>query len=195
MIGLFGGSFDPVHHGHLLVAQAVAEALDLTQLRFMPAREQPFKVGRHAASAADRTEMLRLAIEGVPRFALETVELERAGPSYTVETLRALAIREPGQRFAVLVGADAAHELPLWREAEALPGLADWIVFGRAGAAAPALPWPVTVVTVPSVEISATTIRARTAAGRSLRYWVPDRVGEFIHRAGLYLADAQEPPN
>ncbi len=195
MIGLFGGSFDPIHHGHLLVAQAVLEALDLAELRFMPARQQPFKAGRHAASAADRARMVRLAIAGAPRFAVESIELEREGPSYTVDTLRALAAREPGHRFAVLLGADAARDLPQWREAAALPALAEWVVFARTGLPMPALPWPVTTVTVPAVEISATAVRERVAAGRSIRYWVPDPVREFIGQGGLYLADAQEPPH
>lgn len=190
MIGLFGGSFDPIHHGHLVVAQVVVEALALEQLRFVPAREQPFKAGRHSASPADRARMVAAAIAGEPRFALEPLELERTGPSYTVDTLRALRAREPAAEFALLVGADAAAELPLWREAAALPGLATLVVLTRPGAVVPALPWPVRVVPVPAIEISATAIRARVAAGRSIRYWVPDPVARIIQDGELYLTDA-----
>lgn len=190
MIGLFGGSFDPIHHGHLLVAQLVLEAVGLEQLRFVPAREQPFKAGRHAARAADRARMVAAAIAGAPRFALEPLELERTGPSYTVDTLRALRAREPQTDFALLVGADAAGDLPLWHEADALPGLATIIVITRPGADLPGLPWPVRVVSVPAIEISATAIRERVAAGHSIRYWVPDPVAQIIHDAELYLPDA-----
>jgi len=189
-IGLFGGSFDPIHHGHLIVAQAVVEALGLDQLRFVPAREQPFKAGQHLAPPELRARMVALAIAGEPRFALERAELDRPGPSYTVDTLRELREREPGSRFALLVGADAARELPEWREASALPSLADLVVFARAGSDVPPLPWPVRVVAVPAVGISATEVRRRVAQGRPIRYWVPDPVAEAIRAAGLYLSDA-----
>lgn len=190
MIGLFGGSFDPIHHGHLLVAQTVLEAVGLAQLRFVPAREQPLKAGRHAASADDRARMVAAAIAGEPRFALETIELQRVGPSYTVDTLRALRVREPNTEFALVIGADAARDLPLWHEAEALPGLATIVVMSRPGVTLPSTSWPMRVVAVPAIEISATAIRARVAAGQSIRYWVPDPVARIIHDAELYLPDA-----
>ena len=192
MIGLFGGSFDPIHHGHLLVAQAVSEALGLEQLRFLPAGQQPFKQGRHQAPAAARARMVALAIRGAPHFALDTLELDRAGPSYTVDTLRALRMREPAARFAVIIGADTARDLAKWREPDALPGLAEWVVVARPGTAMPSLPWPARVVTVPAVDISATEVRGRVAAGRSIRYWVPEGVAGFIEGEGLYLPDAQD---
>jgi nicotinate-nucleotide adenylyltransferase len=190
MVGLFGGSFDPIHHGHLLVAQAVVEALGLEALRFVPAREQPFKIGRHSALPEQRARMVSLAIQGEPRFALERIEIDRPGPSYTVETLRELKRREPTRTFALLVGADAARELPQWREAEALPGLARITVLARPGAPFPELPWPVEQVRTPAIDISATEVRRRVAEGRSIRYWVPDAVAEMIRAEGLYLADA-----
>ena len=190
MIGVFGGSFDPIHHGHLLVAQAVVEALGLDELRFVPAREQPFKIGRHAAPAETRARMVALAITGEARFRLERAELDRAGPSYTVDTLRALHLREPDQEFALLIGADAARELPTWHQSDALPGLATLVVFARPGVALPSLPWPVRGVTVPRVDISATEIRRRVAEGRPIRYWVPDPVAECIAADRLYLPDA-----
>ena len=185
-VGLLGGSFDPIHHGHLLVAQAAVEALALDELWFVPAREQPFKAGTHAAAAAHRAEMVRLAIAGEPHFRLEPVELERPGPSYTVDTLRALGAREPGVAFTLLVGADAAAELELWREAAALPSLARIVVFARAGAPPPASRLVQGSITVPSLEVSATAIRARVAAGRSIRYWVPEAVATYVAAHGLY---------
>lgn len=187
MIALFGGSFDPIHHGHLLVAQAAVEALEIDELRLMPVRGQPLKRGGHAASADERADMIRLAIAGEPRMALETAELDRPGPSYTVDTLRALAAREPGQRFIVLLGADAAADLGAWREAERIPELARIVVFDRPGAPPVASPLVWRTVAVPAVAISATTIRRRVQAGQSIRYWVPDAVAEFIVAHRLYL--------
>ena len=186
-IGLLGGSFDPVHHGHLIAGRIAAEALGLDELRFVPAREQPFKRGRHGAPAADRAAMLDLAVAGAPGFAVERVELDRPGPSYTVDTLRALRARDPGAALTVLLGADAAAELDVWHRAEELPGLARIVVFGRPGALMPATPLITGTVEVPALEISATEIRARVRAGRSIRYWVPDAVSEYIARHRLYL--------
>ena len=185
MDALFGGSFDPVHLGHLVVADAAADILG-ARVRFMPAREQPFKRGAAVATAAQRAEMLELAVRGNPRLAVERVELDLPAPSYTVHTLRVLAEREPGNRFTLLLGADAAAELPAWHEAAVLPDLADIVVFGRPGCTlAPNLPI-LRVIEVPAIGISATDVRRRIAAGRSIRYLVPDAVREYIAARGLY---------
>jgi nicotinate-nucleotide adenylyltransferase len=189
-IGLFGGSFDPIHHGHLIAGQVAAERLGLDELRYMPAREQPFKRGRHAAPAADRAAMLELAVAGAPKLAVELVELDRPGPSYTAETLRELRAREPEAAFTLLLGSDAALELEAWHDAAALPGLARIVVFARAGIPVPPSPLISAGVEVPAVEISATEIRERVRAGRSIRYWVPDRVAEYVARHRLYLDGA-----
>jgi nicotinate-nucleotide adenylyltransferase len=187
VVGLFGGSFDPVHHGHLIVARAVAEAAGLREVWFVPAREQPFKAGRHAAPPEHRVAMLELAIAGEPGFRVEPVELERPSPSFTVDTLHALKAREPGVRFALLVGADAARELPQWKDAAALPGLATLVVFARPGTRLPEnLPARTVVVEAPQVDISATAVRARVRAGRSVRYLVPDAVAAYVATHGLY---------
>jgi nicotinate-nucleotide adenylyltransferase len=190
VIGLFGGSFDPIHHGHLLAAQAVLEALALEEIRFVPAREQPFKRGRHAAPSEKRARLVLAAIAGEPRFRLERAELDRPAPSYTVDTLRQLRAAEPAASFALLIGADAARDLPVWHLADELVTLATLVVFARPGVTVPTLPWPVTVVTVPGVDISATEIRRRVAAGLPVRYWVPDAVAESIVSDRLYLPDA-----
>jgi nicotinate-nucleotide adenylyltransferase len=187
MIGLFGGSFDPVHHGHLIVGQVAAEKLGLEALRFLPAREQPFKQGRHRTSADHRAAMLSLAISGMPGFSVERTELDRPGPSYTVHTLEQLRGREPGSDLVLLLGADAAAELPAWREAERIPQLAKVVVFARPGSNAPALPGIAQVIEVPAIDISATEVRQRVARGQPIRYWVPDAVAEYIARHRLYL--------
>jgi nicotinate-nucleotide adenylyltransferase len=187
MIGLFGGSFDPVHHGHLIVAQVAREALKLDAIRFVPAREQPFKRGRHRSSAEHRAAMLDLAITGSPGFELERLELDRPGPSYTVNTLRELRVREPQDQFVLLLGADAAAELSAWQEADRIPELARVVVFARPGSAVPESPATTEVIEVPAIDISATEVRRRVRRGQPIRYWVPDSVGEYISRHQLYL--------
>ncbi len=187
MSALFGGSFDPVHMAHLIVAEAAADALGGgASIRFVPAREQPFKSAGHAASAEQRAEMLDLAVQGNPRLRVERVELALPTPSYTVRTLRTLAQREPGNRFTLLLGADAAHDLAVWWEVEALPGLADIVVFARPGASVPRHPLIGRVIPVPALDLSATEIRERVKQGHSIRYLVPDPVREYIAARGLY---------
>ncbi len=190
MVGLFGGSFDPVHHGHLIVAQVAAEALGLNSVRFVPARQQPFKHGRHAAPAEDRAAMLSLALAGVPGFEVERAELDRPGPSYTVDTLRALQAREAGLELTLLLGADAAVDLPAWRSVEEIPRLARIVVFARPGTAVPASKLIHRVIEVPAIDISATEVRRRAREGRSLRFWVPEPVAEYVTRHRLYLDPA-----
>ena len=185
MEALFGGSFDPVHIGHLVAAEAAGEALD-ARVRFLPARAQPFKRAAHGAAPEQRAQMLDLAVAGNPRLAVERIELTLPVPSYTVRTLQALAGREPGNRFTLLLGADAAAELAAWYQVEALPALADVVVFSRPGASLPRHPAIRRVVEVPAVDVSATMIRERVRQGRSIRYLVPDAVRDYIAAHGLY---------
>jgi nicotinate-nucleotide adenylyltransferase len=187
VVGLFGGSFDPIHHGHLLVGLAAIESLGLESLRFVPAHTQPFKSGLHGASPEQRAAMVALAIAGERRFVLERVEIDRGGPSYTVDTLRALKAREPDLEFALLVGADAVAELGSWREAEALPSLARIVALTRGGELPPASPLIWRTLAVPAVEISATDVRARVRAGASIRWRVPEAVARYIAAERLYF--------
>ena len=186
MIGLFGGSFDPIHHGHLIAAQVLMESLALEQVRFIPARVQPFKQGRHAAAADDRAAMVALAVAAEPRFVVDRSELDRPGPSYTVETLRQLRAERPDAELVLLIGADAAAEFTAWREADRIPELARVVAFTRGEAPAPAIPGLWRSVPVPAIGISATDVRRRVRDGRSIRYWVPDAVAEYIAAHGLY---------
>ena len=187
MIGVFGGSFDPVHHGHLIVGQVASEALRLDALRFVPAREQPFKVGQHRSSADHRAAMLSLALAGSAGFVVDRGELERPAPSYTVHTLEAVARQEPGIPLVLLLGADAAAELSSWYQAERIPELARVVVFARPGSPVPVSPGIAQVIEVPALDISATEIRRRVGRKQSIRYWVPDPVAEYIARHRLYL--------
>jgi nicotinate-nucleotide adenylyltransferase len=182
---LFGGSFDPVHVGHLIAAEAAAEALDV-RVRFVPTRVQPFKRAAHGANPEQRAEMLDLAVAGNTRLTVERIELTLPAPSYTVRTLQALAEREPGNRFTLLLGADAAGELAAWHQVDALPALADVVVVARPGVSLPRHPAIRRVVEVPAVDLSATMIRERVRQGRSIRYLVPDAVRDYIAARGLY---------
>lgn len=184
--GIFGGSFDPVHHGHLIVAARAAEALGLETVLFVPVGVQPLKAAPPVAGAEHRAAMIRLAIAGDRRFALEGGELDRPGPSYTVDTLRQLAARRPGARLVLIVGADAAAQLPRWREADEVARLAEIAVLRRAGAPPVSSPLVRHQVATPAIEISASDIRARVKAGRDIRYVVPATVAEYIERHGLY---------
>jgi nicotinate-nucleotide adenylyltransferase len=187
MIGVFGGSFDPVHHGHLIVGQVAAETLGLAKLHFVPALQQPFKQGQHRTSPEHRAAMLSLAISGSLRFELERSELNRPGPSYTVHTLDELRRRNPTSDLVLLLGADAATELPAWYQAERIPQLARVVVFARPGSRVPQSPLVAQVIEVPAVDISATEIRRRVRQRLPIRYWVPDQVAEYITRHQLYL--------
>jgi len=168
-----------------MVAEAAADELG-SRVRFLPAREQPFKRASHQASPEQRVAMLELAAEGNPRLGVERIELGLPTPAYTVRTLRALADQQPGNRFMLLLGADAARDLAAWWEVEALPGLADVVVFARPGTTVPPHPLISRVIPVPSIDLSATQVRERVKQGRSIRYLVPDAVREYIATHGLY---------
>ncbi len=184
--GLLGGSFDPVHHGHLIAAVRAAEALGLDRVLFVPCARQPLKNAGPVASGRHRRAMLELALAGQAGFTVEPMELERGGPSYTVDTLRALRERDPRERLVLLLGADAASDLPRWKESDEVARLAEIAVLTRPGApeVVPALVRH--VVATPSIEISASDIRARCLAGKSIRYLVPAPVADYIEKERLY---------
>lgn len=185
-LGVFGGSFDPVHIGHLIVAEAAADALRLDSVLFIPAHTQPFKQGAHGAAPEDRVAMLRLALAGNPRFRLDTREIERGGVSYAVDTLRELAREFPKDELFLMVGADAARDLTKWREASEIANLASIVILSRPGASRISTGIPTTRLTVPAIDLSATQVRKAVRQGRSVRYWVPQAVQEYIESHGLY---------
>jgi nicotinate-nucleotide adenylyltransferase len=187
-IGLLGGSFDPVHLGHLIAADRAAEALGLARVLFVPCARQPLKAVGPVASGAHRRAMIELAIAGHAVFALEPLELDRPGdgPSYTVDTLRELKRRWPGERLVLLVGADAAADLGRWKSVDEVARLAEVAALTRPGAPEVASGLVRHVVATPAIEISARDIRARCLAGKSIRYLVPDAVAEYVARHGLY---------
>ena len=181
-IGVFGGSFDPVHHGHLAIALAALEALPLDRVIFVPARRSPLKDSAPAASETQRLAMLERAIDGEKRFGVSRIELGRPDPSYTVDTLEELA--PEGQLFLIL-GADAAGDFGRWRRPERIRELATLVVARRPGTSGPPLDGATTLDT-PLMDISARELRERAARGRSLRYLVPDAVWRYIEEHGIY---------
>ncbi|MDH3498146.1 MAG: nicotinate-nucleotide adenylyltransferase [Gemmatimonadota bacterium] len=186
-LGVFGGSFDPVHHGHLIVAAEAWRRLDLTQVRLIPARQQPLKAGGHRASAADRLAMLRLAVADDERFVVDDREVNRPGPSYTVDTLRELHTEFPQAALCLLLGSDTARDLPRWHEAAALRSLATIVMLTRPGTPVPSHPLVARTLEVPAVDISATGIRERCRRRESVRYLVPAPVAEYIAERRLYV--------
>jgi nicotinate-nucleotide adenylyltransferase len=188
-VGVFGGSFDPPHVGHLLVATDAAERLGLERVLFVPTAAQPLKQGRQAAPAAIRLAMAEALVGGDARFAVERLEVDRGGLSYTVDTLATLADRWPGRELVLLAGADVLATFARWREPHRVRQLATLVVLARGDVAAvgPDFPGgPPTLLPTRRVDVSSTEVRARLAAGRSIRGFVPDAVAEIIRSAGLY---------
>lgn len=182
-LGLFGGTFDPVHWGHLLLGEAAREALGLAQLQFLPARLPPHKQDRSVTPTEHRLAMLELAIADNPAFAICRWELDQPGPSYTVDTLRHL--RDEGwDPIHLLIGGDSLAQLASWREPDAIRRLASIAVMDRPGWQPEAA--GVRVLALPQIAISSTAIRDRLRAGQSIRYWVPEAVRAYIADHGLY---------
>jgi nicotinate-nucleotide adenylyltransferase len=181
--GVFGGTFDPVHVGHLAIALSALESVPLDRVLFVPARRSPLKDRDPRASAEDRVAMLRAAIADEPRFGLSLAELDREGPSYTVDTLESL--RSDGELFLIL-GSDALADLGRWRDPARIRELATLLVALRPGAPKPDPALGARTFDAPRLDISARELRARAARGKSLRYLVPDAVCELIEQRGLY---------
>jgi len=188
-IGLFGGSFDPVHLGHLMVAQAACEEAGLERLFFIPAAQSPFKPDTTPAPAAERLRLLRLALAGRSHYEIDEQELKRGGISYTIDTVRDYARWFPQAKLFYLIGADHVRSLPKWRESDELAGLAEFLAIPRPGERHPFFDppfrgrslrgWP--------LDVSASQIRARVKVGRRIDHLTPPAVAEAIHNYHLYL--------
>ncbi len=189
-VGLFGGSFDPVHLGHLLVARAACEELTLDRLFFIPAAQSPFKPGREPASPALRLRMLRRALAGQRDYEVDEQELQRGGVSYSIDTARAYAKKFPGAKLFYLIGADHVPTLPKWREAEALAALVQFVVIPRPGEIPATLPPPFRIQILGGwpLKLSSSQVRARVREGKVVEHLLPAGVGEVIREAGLYHA-------
>lgn len=214
-VAVLGGSFNPIHYGHLLLADEVLELLGLDRLLFVPAAAPPHKPAAQLAPAADRFEMVRLAIAGQPRFAVSDLELRRAGPSYTVDTLQELAAG--GDALSLVIGSETFLDLLTWREPRRVASLARLVVIPRAGSAfdpagaaaqtvlreiggtpggfvhagaGPALPpGGVVIVHATSLPLSASELRRRVREGRSLAFRLPPAVIDYVRAHGLYRTE------
>lgn len=187
-LGLFGGSFDPLHLGHLLVAQAALEELSLERLVFLPAAQSPFKPGTTPAPASARLRMLRQSLAGQTRIAVDDMEIRRGGVSFTAESCREFSRRYPGSRLFWLIGADHVPTLPLWRDAEQLAQIVEFIVIPRPGEPPATLPVPYRLHPLRGwpLKVSSSEIRDRIKLGLPIQHLVPPVVAEQIEREDLY---------
>ena len=199
-IGLFGGSFDPVHRGHLRLAECCREQAHLDEVWLMPTATQPLKLDGPAASGKDRLEMLRLATAGMPGMVVSDHEVRHGGVSYTVDTLKALRAERPAAEWFLLLGADALRDLHAWREPERVLQLAMPLVVHRAGEPAPGFgvltAWldadrskeiEEVAVAMPPVPTSSSEVRKLIAKGEPVGDHLPEGVAEYISSRGLYL--------
>jgi nicotinate-nucleotide adenylyltransferase len=199
-IGILGGTFDPIHQGHLAIAEDAREQLGLERILFIPARDAPLRSGPAGASPEDRARMVELAVAGNPHFAVDRIELARPGPSYTVETLDTLTVRErdagrvPDLWF--VLSAEQLRKLPRWKAPERVLELCHVAVVPRPGVAMPDQAWleaafpgrrdRIIVLDGPLLPVSGTAVRERLAVGRSVRYLLPDTVIAYIEDHDLY---------
>lgn len=188
-IGLYGGSFDPVHLGHLLVAQAAFEEVGLDRLFFVPAAQSPFKPGSQPTPASERLRLLRLALAGRSDCEIDTQEIDRGGVSYTIDTVRNYARRFPGAQLYYLIGADHVASLGNWRDAAELAKLVEFVMIPRPGQPDTAFPPPFRGRKLKGfpLGVSASQIRARVKAGLPIDHLVAPAVAEAIRNYRLYL--------
>ncbi len=204
-IGIFGGTFDPVHYGHLLLAETCREQCELDQIWFLPASVPPHKQERVLTPANRRTEMLELAIAGHEAFVVSSLEIERGGVSYTVDTLSIIRERHSDADLFFLMGADSLRDLPTWRQTQRICQLATPVVVRRRGAPEPDYSVLNGIVgderskeiqrhqvEMPVVEFSSTAIRQAIAAGRSIRFQTPRAVEKYIETHGLYCESGSD---
>jgi nicotinate-nucleotide adenylyltransferase len=198
-IGVFGGTFDPLHLAHLIIAEHCREQADLDQVWFVPAARPPHKQDRQLTPFAQRVEMLQLGLAGNPAFRVDELEKDRPGPSYTADTLDELHRREPGSEFFLILGSDCLPDLPYWHEPARIAELATLLIVNRSGwevwpreqlraAVGLALDKPLglQVVEIPLMALSSSGLRQRVAAGRSIRYLLPRAVECYIEAHHLY---------
>jgi nicotinate-nucleotide adenylyltransferase len=192
-VGVMGGTFDPIHHGHLLTAEEAAVQFGLDEVVFVPTGRPWMKVRDDVSPAEDRYLMTVVATASNPRFSVSRVDIDRDGPTYTVDTLRSLGAEAPDAELFFVTGADAMLEIFGWKDPEEVLSLAHFIAATRPGydiarfeAAAPTRHPNVSVMKIPALAISSTDVRERVRAGRPIRYLLPEGVKSYIEKAGLY---------
>ena len=196
-IGVLGGTFDPVHIGHLIIATELRHALRLDRLLFVPTGQPPHKADQAVTADADRLAMLELAIAGDPAFEISTLDLERAGPSYTADLLRLLSAQLPDARLVFLMGEDSLRDLPSWRQPEVILALAELGIASRPEIdldladiyeRLPSARGRVQIVPTTLIDISSSDLRRRVRDGRPIRYLIPAAVEAYIMSNRLYFA-------
>ncbi|RSK30786.1 nicotinate-nucleotide adenylyltransferase [Bhargavaea beijingensis] len=184
-VGILGGTFNPPHIGHLMIAEGVRDIAGLEEIRFMPNAIPPHKVKEGDAAAWQRLEMTRLAVRENPDFTVEPIEVDSGGVSYTSRTMDLLREREPGSDFSFIIGGDSIDHLHTWYDIDALVEKVEFIGVPRPGSGASSR-YPVKMVGIPQIDLSSTLLREKLKAGRSVKYLIPDPVIRFIREEGLY---------
>ncbi|MGE5702688.1 MAG: nicotinate-nucleotide adenylyltransferase [Clostridia bacterium] len=187
-VGILGGTFDPIHLGHLIAADQALEQANLDEVWFMPARIPPHKQGKGISAEQHRYKMIQLAIAEHPAFRVIDIEFQRTGPSYTFDTMTELIHRHPDVSFSFIIGGDMVKLLPKWYRVDELIQLVQFIGLNRPGSKLEQNRYTsqVTFVEMPAWELSSSFIREKAAAGKSIRYFVPDAVAVYIKEQGLY---------
>lgn len=186
-IGILGGTFDPPHYAHLMIAEEVLTACSLDQVWFMPSPSPPHKTGEEITEATHRIEMVKRAIASNEKFSVSLVEFEREGPSYTYDTMKELTRVHPHAQFCFILGADMVEDLPNWEHAEELVQLVEFIGVGRPGFSVDSVfADAIHEVDVPAFEISASFLRQRFEKGQNTRYFLPEVVRNYIEEKTLY---------
>lgn len=183
-IGILGGTFDPPHIGHLLIAEIVRDTLDLDKVLFIPTNEPPHKE-KALSPSKDRVNMLHVALQDNDHFVIETIELERTGKSYSIDTIRALTKRHPDARFYFIIGADMVEYLPKWFAIDKLIQLVTFVGVKRVGYHLESK-YPIKTVDVPLIDISSSAIRKRIGEQKTVKYFLPDSVLAYIKERNLY---------
>ncbi|WP_342525353.1 nicotinate-nucleotide adenylyltransferase [Chryseomicrobium sp. FSL W7-1435] len=184
-IGLLGGTFNPPHFGHLLIANEVKNALQLDEIHFMPAAQSPFKAKETRVTDAHRVAMVELLTEELPASKVETFEIERGGVSYTFDTLQELVSRNPGTHYSFIIGADQVEKLADWYKIDQLVKLVELIGVPRPGYSLETN-YPINVLSIPQLEVSSTELRERLALGETTRFLLPEKVAAYCERNELY---------
>ena len=204
LVGIFGGTFDPIHVGHLVLAEQCREQAQLDEIWFVPAAEPPHKLTKRISPAKSRCAMIEFAIAGNPSFRLNTIELDRSGPSFTVTTLEQLHAEDPSNELFLLIGADSLRDLPQWKHPARILELATILAVNRGerplpdrtelrnlvGSSADAR---IEIVNMPGIDFSSTDIRGRIHDQQSIRYLVPRAVEMYIRQHNLYLSCESSP--
>ncbi|TQR10591.1 nicotinate-nucleotide adenylyltransferase [Psychrobacillus soli] len=184
-IGILGGTFNPPHIGHLIIANEVLNALRLDEVRFMPNATPPHKQEDEQVTAAQRLKMVQLAIRGIPNLSVETIELERGGTSYTIDTVEMLKQREPESEFYFIIGGDQVEYLPNWHRIDELVQKVQFVGVPRPNTKIESA-YPISTIAIPQIDISSTLVRNRLMNGVTTKLLIPDKVIDFIQKEKLY---------